>query len=200
MTAHDTAPAELGELLAKATKGWRVSPTDDTCVIDEDRNIVAQIDGDYNDPDTWPIMEANAALIALAPTLAADNLALRAALGNPAAQDVLAQWRQHEPEIVAEAVEVLEQSEWHKDKAMLAAVAKGRVQQTAPDLDLDWAEPGVPVIGYTDDIPPYGFVRYPPKREQFPDTDDESWNRVEIMAGCLAAVAIIIGMAWVGVL
>ncbi len=51
------------------TKGWRVSPTDDTVVIDVDRNIVAEISGDYNHPDTWPIMEANARLIAAAPDL-----------------------------------------------------------------------------------------------------------------------------------
>jgi len=36
---------------------------------------VAAIDGDYNDPDTWPIMEANACLIASAPDMA-ETLAL----------------------------------------------------------------------------------------------------------------------------
>jgi hypothetical protein len=30
---------------------------------------VAQIDGDYNEPDLWPVMEANARLIAAAPDL-----------------------------------------------------------------------------------------------------------------------------------
>lgn len=48
---------------------WCVSPTDDTCVIAADRSVVAEIDGDYNQPDTWPIMEANARLIAAAPEL-----------------------------------------------------------------------------------------------------------------------------------
>ncbi|NEM60369.1 hypothetical protein G3V91_22520 [Escherichia coli] len=33
------------------------------------RYEVAAVDGDYNDPDTWPIMEANARLIAAAPDL-----------------------------------------------------------------------------------------------------------------------------------
>ena len=48
---------------------WKVSPTDDTVVIDADGREVAAIDGDYNDPDTWPLMEANARLIAAAPDL-----------------------------------------------------------------------------------------------------------------------------------
>ena len=30
---------------------------------------MAQIDGDYNEPDLWPVMEANARLIAAAPDL-----------------------------------------------------------------------------------------------------------------------------------
>jgi hypothetical protein len=33
------------------------------------RYEVAQIDGDYNEPDLWPVMEANARLIAAAPDL-----------------------------------------------------------------------------------------------------------------------------------
>lgn len=48
---------------------WRVGPVDDTRVEDADGNEVAQIDGDYNQPDTWPLMEANARLIAAAPDL-----------------------------------------------------------------------------------------------------------------------------------
>lgn len=48
---------------------WTVSPTDDTVVIDADTREVAAIDGDYNDPDTWPQMEANALLIAAAPDI-----------------------------------------------------------------------------------------------------------------------------------
>lgn len=42
---------------------WRVGPVDDTRVEAADGSEVAQIDGDYNAPDTWPIMEANAAHI-----------------------------------------------------------------------------------------------------------------------------------------
>lgn len=61
----------LRDLLAAAIPGpWRVSLTDDTVVIGPDRAEVAAIDGDYNEPDLWPIMEANARLIALAPQLA----------------------------------------------------------------------------------------------------------------------------------
>lgn len=56
------------------TKGpWFVGPVDDTVVThmgkDGIRYEVAAVDGDYNDPDTWPIMEANARLIAAAPDL-----------------------------------------------------------------------------------------------------------------------------------
>lgn len=48
---------------------WRVSLTDDTVVVTVDGSEVASIDGDYNEPDLWPIMEANARLIASAPSL-----------------------------------------------------------------------------------------------------------------------------------
>ena len=59
---------------AQHTPGpWIVGPVDDTVVThlgaDGCRYEVAAIDGDYNDPDTWPIMEANARLIAAAPEL-----------------------------------------------------------------------------------------------------------------------------------
>lgn len=54
---------------------WEVGPVDDTVVThigaDGVRYEVAAIDGDYNDPDTWPIMEANARLIAAAPDMLA---------------------------------------------------------------------------------------------------------------------------------
>ena len=57
----------MRDLLAAAAKGpWRVSLTDDTAVIGPDRAEVAATDGDYNEPDLWPII-ANARLIALAP-------------------------------------------------------------------------------------------------------------------------------------
>lgn len=50
---------------------WVVGPVDDTVVThlgaDGVRREVAQIDGDYNEPDLWPVMEANARLIAAAP-------------------------------------------------------------------------------------------------------------------------------------
>lgn len=55
---------------AQHTPGpWRVGPVDDTRVEDANGNEVAQIDGDYNQPETWPLMEANARLIAAAPDL-----------------------------------------------------------------------------------------------------------------------------------
>lgn len=54
---------------------WEVGPVDDTVVThlgaDGIRYEVAAIDGDYNDPDTWPTMEANARLIAAAPDMLA---------------------------------------------------------------------------------------------------------------------------------
>ena len=65
------------EALEGFTPGpWRVSPTDDTTVINRDRNVVAEIDGDYNEPDLWPIMEANACIIAAAPEMHATILTL----------------------------------------------------------------------------------------------------------------------------
>jgi hypothetical protein len=48
---------------------WRVGPVDDTVVSAADRSVVAEVDGDYNQPDEWPVMEANARLIAAAPDL-----------------------------------------------------------------------------------------------------------------------------------
>lgn len=48
---------------------WRVGPVDDTIVTDAAGKEVAAIDGDYNNPDEWPRMEANARLIAAAPEL-----------------------------------------------------------------------------------------------------------------------------------
>lgn len=48
---------------------WRVGPVDDTIVTDAAGKEVAAIDGDYNSPDEWPRMEANARLIAAAPEL-----------------------------------------------------------------------------------------------------------------------------------
>ena len=48
---------------------WVVGPVDDTIVTAPDGSEVAAIDGDYNQPDMWPVMEANARLIAAAPEL-----------------------------------------------------------------------------------------------------------------------------------
>ena len=75
----DTTEARaLVERLDGYTPGpWRVAPTDDTTVICPERTVVAEIDGDYNEPDLWPVMEGNARLIAAAPDL---HAALTAAL------------------------------------------------------------------------------------------------------------------------
>lgn len=52
---------------------WSVHPVDDTMVARQlpsgEWEEVAAIDGDYNQPDLWPTMEANARLIAAAPDL-----------------------------------------------------------------------------------------------------------------------------------
>jgi len=73
MTPTPTPPAEVdvaeGErLLASvaAPRPWRQSLTDDTMILTMDSREVAAIDGDYNSPDEWPVMEANAALIVFA--------------------------------------------------------------------------------------------------------------------------------------
>lgn len=56
---------EAAKVLEGVTPGpWRVGPVDDCRVEDALGNEVAQIDGDYNQPDTWPLMEANARFIA----------------------------------------------------------------------------------------------------------------------------------------
>lgn len=83
MTAPDLDA--LKELLAKATPGpWKISLTDDTSIINADRREVCTADGDYNSPDDWPLMEANAALIVAAvnslPALLSERDALRAGL------------------------------------------------------------------------------------------------------------------------
>lgn len=52
---------------------WAVGPIDDTVVThigaNGQRYEIADITGDYNQPDEWPVMEANARLIAAAPCL-----------------------------------------------------------------------------------------------------------------------------------
>lgn len=74
----DTSKEAVEWLLDGVTPGpWRVGPVDDCRVEDADGNEVAQIDGDYNSPDLWPKMEANARFIAaareLVPALAAER-------------------------------------------------------------------------------------------------------------------------------
>lgn len=58
---------------------WIVGPVDDTVVSDASGLEVAAIDGDYNTPDTWLVMEANARLIAAAPDMLAALEAIEAA-------------------------------------------------------------------------------------------------------------------------
>ena len=61
---------EIEKDRAEGTSGpWRVGPVDDTVVIAPDGSEVAAIDGDYNEPDLWPVMEANARRIARVPEL-----------------------------------------------------------------------------------------------------------------------------------
>lgn len=48
---------------------WTLSLTDDTTVLDADRREVCTASGDYDAEDEWPVMEANAKLIAAAPRL-----------------------------------------------------------------------------------------------------------------------------------
>lgn len=63
-------PDEIEKDRAEGTPGpWRVGPVDDTVVIAPDGSEVAAIDGDYNEPDLWPVMEANARRIARLPEL-----------------------------------------------------------------------------------------------------------------------------------
>lgn len=61
---------EIEKDRSEGTSGpWRVGPVDDTVVIAPDGSEVAAIDGDYNEPDLWPVMEANARRIARLPEL-----------------------------------------------------------------------------------------------------------------------------------
>jgi hypothetical protein len=73
---------------------WVVGPVDDTVVThlgrDGVRYEIAAIDGDYNSPDEWPTMEANARLIAAAPTMA-DYIERKAEAGCKEAASILEQ-------------------------------------------------------------------------------------------------------------
>ena len=90
MTSPDTKviKAQMEALSGFAPGPWKVSPTDDTNVITHDREMVAEIAGDYNDPDLWPIMEADTRLIAAAPDMHATSLALCDALDEAMAEIV----------------------------------------------------------------------------------------------------------------
>ena len=83
----------------KHTPGpWEVGPVDDTVVThvgaDGVRLVVAEIDGDYNQPETWPIMEANARLIAAAPELLEAAIELKDVCNRPSAARTRAEaWR-----------------------------------------------------------------------------------------------------------
>ncbi len=80
--ATDLTTDALKRLAKAITPGpWRVGPVDDTRVEDADGNEVAQIDGDYNQPETWPLMEANAEAIALLPALLRELIERREADG-----------------------------------------------------------------------------------------------------------------------
>lgn len=69
--------------MTKHTPGpWRVGPVDDTLVSDASGREVAAVDGDYNNPDEWPSMEANARLIAAAPEMYAELRKLADALNS----------------------------------------------------------------------------------------------------------------------
>lgn len=78
-------PDEIQKDREAGTSGpWCVGPVDDTVVIAPDGSEVAAIDGDYNEPDLWPVMEANARRIARLPDLeqayldlTAENAALK---------------------------------------------------------------------------------------------------------------------------
>jgi hypothetical protein len=65
-------------MTSKHTPGpWRLHLVDDTTIIDSDGRFIASVCGgdddlgsqDYNNPDEWPVMEANARLIAMAPRM-----------------------------------------------------------------------------------------------------------------------------------
>ena len=77
MTDHDAIAARVRQDMKAGTPGlWRVGPVDDTIVTAADGSEVAAVDGDYNEPDLWPIMEANARRIATLPDLEAAYLDL----------------------------------------------------------------------------------------------------------------------------
>lgn len=56
MTRHTSGP-------------WKTHLCNDTSIIDGEGNDIAQVSGDYENPAVWPVMEANARLMAAAPEL-----------------------------------------------------------------------------------------------------------------------------------
>jgi hypothetical protein len=54
----------------KFTPGpWKLSLPDETAVSSFDGTEIAAVQGDYDDDDVWPVMAANARLVAAAPDL-----------------------------------------------------------------------------------------------------------------------------------
>lgn len=61
--------AMKADMEAGAPGPWRIGSVDDTVVFAADGSEIAAIDGDYNEPDLWPMMEANARRIARVPAM-----------------------------------------------------------------------------------------------------------------------------------
>ena len=74
MTTHTAGP-------------WRLTLSDDTTIIAGDGTPVAGTLGNYDSDDEWPVMEANARLIAAAPDLLALALQYRDDLRHPPSAD-----------------------------------------------------------------------------------------------------------------
>jgi hypothetical protein len=94
----------MRELLEKATPGpWRTGLVSDTTVQTLDGKVVAEVDGDYNQPDLWPIMEANAALVVFLRNNASALLSLASTLPERVAEAVMG-----EREAIQQAVDAME--------------------------------------------------------------------------------------------
>ena len=93
---------------------------DDTRIVDADGVEVALASGDYDQPDEWPVMEANARLIAAAPDLLA-FLADFVAEKFPAEPTPHVRHPEDEPDAVTDAETVWA---WQQDAARLLEVLK----------------------------------------------------------------------------